>query len=455
VFTKNSDISYKLADKVGYEADVFSSDNPNAYHHFADNKCKVLIASEELGVGINFTNVKNVVHFGLPISKSEYIQEVGRAGRANEAVTSHIIYLKTIDKNIDPQLLKREGEIENISTILDKLGNDYSQTYRKLNNNIDSKEDLNKTLVKFYKSLRDGVRYMDVKPYPIDTIETTRNNLYMLFVIGYVNDWYSYSMDEQQKVINIFIDINSVSPEYYGVYNNMLRRMKERINDYFDFMGNNRESIFKVSRADKIEEIIQIYVDWYYTKFLYHHKEQFLDLLSFIEIHKDSKNHTIMSGLKEYFTLPFIEIKNDEMYFSKLSIQQISNKIMEGLDKSTAVSIERINSNKYSYRLDYLIFIFTLKVDGRFDKSRADRLITYLSRDEFIEVLNSITRVYGNCNMKTRFDVLRNLELYAKKFNIDGMELFKRVYETNEKDIIYFGVLARLANIKFGGTYGR
>ena len=455
VFTKNDDISNKLAEKVGYEADVFSKINPNAYHHFADNKCKVLISSEELGVGINFTNVKNVIHFGLPISKSEYIQEIGRAGRANEDVTSHIVYLSISDTNVDPLLLKREGGIDNISATLNKLNNDYSQTYRKLNNNTDSKEDLLKNSITFYESLRDGGSFMYVNPYQIDTIETTRKYLYMLFIIGYVNDWYSYSMNEQQKAINILVDINSVNNEYYRIYDNMLRRMKERTNDYFVFMGNNRESIYKVSRADKIEEVIKIYIDWYYSKFLYHHKEQFLDLLSFIEMHKESENQAIMSGLKEYLSLPFIEIKNDEMYFSKLSIKEISNKILEGMDKSTAASIERINSNKYSYKLDYLLFIFTLKFDGRFDKSRADRILTYLSKDEFMDMLNTVIRVYENCNIKNRFAVLKNFELYIQKFNISGMELFKRVFESNEKDSIYYGVIARLANKKFGGNYGK
>ena len=30
------------------------------------------------------SDVTNIIHFGLPVSKNEYVQEVGRAGRGDE-----------------------------------------------------------------------------------------------------------------------------------------------------------------------------------------------------------------------------------------------------------------------------------------------------------------------------------------------------------------------------------
>jgi hypothetical protein len=38
-----------------------------------------------------------------------------------------------------------------------------------------------------------------------------------------------------------------------------------------------------VSKAQKIEEILKVYVDWYYEKFLYRRKEQFLDFFEFLK----------------------------------------------------------------------------------------------------------------------------------------------------------------------------
>lgn len=454
VFTKNDQISISLAEKIGYEADVFSVNAPEAYHHFAENKCNVLIASEGLGVGINFPNVSNVVHFGLPISKSEYVQQIGRAGRANEAVTSYIIYLNNSDKNTVSGLLNRENvEIDDINGAIDLLNNDYSQTYKKLNNNIRSKHHLYKNLLAFYESLRDGNKL--VYPFKIDEIETIRRYLYMLFVIGYVNDWYAYSVDEKKKAINTLVDVNQSNQTFYSKSENMLNRIKQRTNDYFAFMGNNRDNIAKVSRANEIEEIIKIYVDWYYAKFLYHHREQFLDLFSFIETHKESQSQVIMNSLKEYFFLPFIAVKNDEAYFLQLSIKDISKKVMEGMDKSISVNIERINSNRYSYKLDYLLFILTLKFDRIFDRGRIERIVTHTSREEFIDILTTSLKLYKNCDNKNRFELLKNFETYAQKYNMNGIEIFNLVFELNDKDVIYYGVLARYANKKFGGNYAK
>ena len=117
IFTKNDEVAFKVAERIGYEADVFQRDNTSAYHLFADGNCKMLVASEDLGIGINLPNIQNVIHFGLPVSKNEYVQEIGRAGRANESVKSYIIYLEPNEENIPSVLLKREIEIANLMTI--------------------------------------------------------------------------------------------------------------------------------------------------------------------------------------------------------------------------------------------------------------------------------------------------------------------------------------------------
>ena len=84
VFTKNDEISVKVADAIGYEADVFTRDKSDSYAQFAEGLCRILVASEELGIGINLPNVNCTVHFGMPVSKNEFVQEIGRAGRAEE-----------------------------------------------------------------------------------------------------------------------------------------------------------------------------------------------------------------------------------------------------------------------------------------------------------------------------------------------------------------------------------
>ncbi|MCA1318379.1 DEAD/DEAH box helicase [Bacillus tianshenii] len=449
IFTKKEEIALKVADAVGYEADVFLRSNPTAYHHFADGKCKVLVASEDLGVGINFPNVKNIIHFGLPVSKNEYVQEIGRAGRANEQVTSYIIYLNSSSKNVNPSLLKRNTGVEHISETINHLENDYADAFRKLNNNANSKEALYNQLFALYEKFRDDGRAHYVMPYAIETIETSRKHLYMLYVVGYVYDWYSYSANDKASTVNIFVDISSTNHHLYSMNENMINRMKEKASDYFDFMGSNRESIVKIARASSIEEIIKVYVDWYYTKYLYLHKEQFLDFVAFIEGNQEGDNEKITSEIKEYFTLPFIEIISDEEYYSNLTLKELTLKTLKGIGKHTIANIERINSNRYSYRLDFFLFLGGLQLNSRFDRNRLERILSHVSRDEFLELKDSLYSIFPKCKPEGRLSILKFLDSNDNSMGIAFLEFFNKVYEERDKDTIYYGVMAKYANIRF------
>ncbi|MFS0876442.1 DEAD/DEAH box helicase [Solibacillus isronensis] len=449
IFTKNEEIALKVADAVGYEADVFLRSNPTAYHHFADGKCKVLVASEDLGVGINFPDVKNIIHFGLPVSKNEYVQEIGRAGRANEQVVSYIIYLNSSSKNVNPSLLKRDTEIEHISEMMNQLDNDYSDAFRKLNNNADSKKALYGQLLELYEKFRGEGRAHYVAPYAIETIETSLKHLYMLYVVGYIYDWYSYSANDKASTVSIFVDISSTNHSLYSKTENMLNRMKEKASNYFDFMGTNRESIVKVARASSIEEIIRVYVDWYYAKYLYSHKEQFLDFLAFIEGNQEGDNEKITSEIKEYFTLPFIEIISDEEYYSNLTLREITSKIQKGIGKHTIANIERINSNRYSYRMDFFLFLGGIQLNSRFDRNRLGRILSHLSHDELLELKDSLHSIFSKCQLEGRFSILKYLDSKDNSLGITFLEFFNKVYEAKEKDRIYYGVIAKYANTRF------
>ena len=126
VFCKTQEIGEQLVELIGYEADLFNPNDPESYYQFAQEKCSILVANSQLGIGINLPNVQNVIHFGIPTSKNEFVQEIGRAGRNNETVNSYVIYL---DKDINEDLNKalvRDVEIDSIQSKIKFLNNDYS-----------------------------------------------------------------------------------------------------------------------------------------------------------------------------------------------------------------------------------------------------------------------------------------------------------------------------------------
>ena len=441
IFTKNDDVALKVAERIGYEADVFLRDNTSAYHLFADGTCKMLVASEDLGIGINLPNIQNVIHFGLPVSKNEYVQEIGRAGRANESVKSYILYLEPTEENIPSNLLKREIEISNLTQILDNLANDYSDCYRKLNNRLDSKDDLINNLMDLKNELS---RCLVVKKYPVDGIEHIKRHIYMLYALGYIKEWYSYSADEKNGKIEIMMSITNNDTEFNNSF--IFSRMKGTAVEYYNFLGENRQQIALTQRSRTIEEIINIYVDWYYVKFLYHHKELFLDFLAFVEENKVKNDETITEDIKEYFTLPFIEIKADEAKYRNMSLENITKKVIQGVDANTIANIERLNSNSYSYSLDCFILLSNLCKSSKMDENRFERIIARTPSNAIPALFTAIGKVYEKLNTEARFNVLKLLEKNAKAFALTLPQICAVLYENIAKDVIYFGLLATECN---------
>ena len=207
----------------------------------------------------------------------------------------------------------------------------------------------------------------------------------MLYVTGFIKDWYTYRALDDDK-IEIIIDICTVPNISHQVIalddESMLERMKKTSRDYFASMDNDRESIFNVSRASTLEEVIKVYVKWYYEKFLYHHKEQFLDFYEFIVNNRDCDAVKITEEIEDYFVLPFIQIKEDEDFYSNMTFDEVSKQLISGIGKNTLSNIERINSNSYSYRLDFLLFVGNWNRLGRFEATRIERLWSRLNDEE-------------------------------------------------------------------------
>lgn len=440
VFTKNDEVSFQVAQAIGYEADVFQKENTYAYHLFADEKCKVLVASEELGIGINLPNVQNIIHFGLPVSKNEFVQEIGRAGRANEAVNSYVFYLEPVPENVPPILIKRELEIPDIARLLNDISNDYSDCYRKLNSNIDSKEDLLGQIMEIYDDLNRNGRDINTRKYPLATVDMAKKYIYMLYVIGFIKEWYSYSTDENSGQIEIMMTLGNDCG---------LGRVKKRATEYYDSLGSNREQIVKTQRATDIPSVIKIYVDWYYAKFLYHHKEMFLDFLEFAEANKESDSEKVTEEIREYFTLPFIEIKSDEMYYSKLSLKEIADKVAQGIGRNTLTNVERINSNRYMYNLDCFLFLGNLNLYARFDKSRFERIIRNTPAKQNQELMDAISEVFAKMNAAGRFETIRCLSETETLFGGDEISICNALYKNADKDTVYYGMLATWLNKQF------
>ena len=90
------------------------------------------------------------------------------------------------------------------------MNNDYSDVYHKLNCGADTSDILYDRLIDIYSDFHSGQKTAYIVDRTVNEIELYKQLLYMLYVTGYVKDWYTYRAIDDDK-IELIIDICSVS----------------------------------------------------------------------------------------------------------------------------------------------------------------------------------------------------------------------------------------------------
>ncbi|CAB4012130.1 Werner syndrome ATP-dependent helicase-like [Paramuricea clavata] len=78
--------------------------------HDMQGVCRIIIATNALGMGVNFRNIRTVIHYGPPRQMDDFIQEIGRAGKCD---TQMKLYASNIKRCLREILL---AEFESLFT---------------------------------------------------------------------------------------------------------------------------------------------------------------------------------------------------------------------------------------------------------------------------------------------------------------------------------------------------
>ncbi|XP_002742228.1 bifunctional 3'-5' exonuclease/ATP-dependent helicase WRN-like [Saccoglossus kowalevskii] len=96
---------------LGRMYNMFHSKTPNAIKQLIkedmsiDGNIKVLICTNAAGMGVNFHNVHNIIHYGPPRELDTFLQQIGRGGRDGKQSQQLLIYNKTQIRKIDLDML--------------------------------------------------------------------------------------------------------------------------------------------------------------------------------------------------------------------------------------------------------------------------------------------------------------------------------------------------------------
>ncbi|ELR21070.1 ATPdependent DNA helicase, RecQ subfamily protein [Acanthamoeba castellanii str. Neff] len=77
-------------DAAAYHAGKHHDERTRMQNLFFQNKLRIIVATVAFGMGINKPDIDAVVHFSLPKSLENYVQEIGRAGRDGRQAHSHL-----------------------------------------------------------------------------------------------------------------------------------------------------------------------------------------------------------------------------------------------------------------------------------------------------------------------------------------------------------------------------
>ena len=79
---------------ASYHAGKSPKERTRIQNSFMKGKVQILIATIAFGMGINKSDVRGIIHFDLPKSLENYVQEIGRAGRDGNMAWCHLFLSK-------------------------------------------------------------------------------------------------------------------------------------------------------------------------------------------------------------------------------------------------------------------------------------------------------------------------------------------------------------------------
>lgn len=448
VFTKSKETSRYVRNSLSVDSQalvqVFSSDNRHSFSEFASNIYNVLIGDSDVGIGINLPNVTDTYHYGLPVSKSQFVQEIGRAGRDGGKAYAEVVFPNRNSLTAEVELILHRNTP--ISKIISTLQNSEKQedlllTFNKIFGGIETQDEFEKGVIDFYNQISsiqnsEEVKILKDKNKSYDEcLSQYMRYLYVLFRVGYIFDWYIENYHLEDDSVIFFLEIS---------HNTTIEELIHRTSTYLHRMGDYKATVNLIRNATTVEELVRHFISWHYNQFLYHHREQLLEMYDFLEFNQKSTNEQISLSLKEYFSLSLLDVKEDATKINKLSIKDIYRLVQQGVSQRLTSDIERSIANEYSSKHDFLIFLNNIKNHNQVDSSRLERTISDLSDVDYLEMIWVIEQIYVDCSIT---DKLELLNVMCKKTPL--RDILNSIYAKIDKDVVYFYILSKCGNFYF------
>ncbi|MFK8060539.1 MAG: helicase-related protein, partial [Polaribacter sp.] len=239
-----------------YHGGLSVDEKKTAFNNWMSEKTPIIVATNAFGMGIDKANVGLVIHYNLPFSIENYVQEAGRAGRNDKKAFAVLLYnsldislfkeqtalstptikqIKAIHRALYQYFRISLGEIslESFSFNLLEFSKKYNyavslvDTVIKVLSNhgiLEIDNNFNrKSTVKFIVSSNSVLNYMNNNTLLSKTINTILRTYGGLF--------------EQESTINEFVIAKKVGTNSVAIINNLKQLHIDKIIDYKPVIG--------------------------------------------------------------------------------------------------------------------------------------------------------------------------------------------------------------------------
>lgn len=114
--------TYKLS-ATHYHAGLSFSERSKKQELWMTNNCRIIVATNAFGMGIDKPDVRIVIHYDIPDNIEAYFQEAGRAGRDEQTSYAVLLYNKTDIAKLNKRLRDTYPEKNYIIQTYEALGN--------------------------------------------------------------------------------------------------------------------------------------------------------------------------------------------------------------------------------------------------------------------------------------------------------------------------------------------
>lgn len=324
-----------------YHAGLNGEDKTRKQNLWKSGECRIIVATNAFGMGIDKPDVRLVIHMDLPNSIEEYYQEAGRAGRDGSKSYAIILYSKNDSTKLKKRIVDEYPERDFIKKVYELLA-----YFFQIAEGFGAGKAHDFDLYKFCSNYK-----LPVLP--------THNSLKILELAGYIE--YTDEVDNQSRLMFIAyrdeLYKHDFEPEYEQLISILLRLYTGLFADFVNInesliathLQKNRTEVYEMLKKLAKRNIID-YVPFKKTPFVVYTQPRIdIKYLTISKtIYEDRKDRFVkrISGITDY-------VENTEVCRSKMLLTYFGEK--DGKDCGQCdVCIKKSESRMNDQQLTYI-----------------------------------------------------------------------------------------------------